>query len=464
MTENKSSMDYRQWDQLKLEIFKYLEDRGSIKAELLHKIENYFCSTKSKFRFKKEDLLNCLFNMLENREIHILIPELFKTKWKRKNLSNMKYLDDGVYFCRKFSKFNSKYLNDYKQNDYYFDSRKDHLKNQEYLAKWITHLKLIIKKVKDLNRKIIIFNPIGSNPINIYETEFEGNYNLQSNAYLLPQTNNGNNKLNITLEQQAEVLTIIKAYRKRYMCFYITLIESILRTIENMQKIEDKENKDKNLDNYIRKFAYQCIEFCKSDYIEIIKPNPYRWETFFAKIPIKVLNYDFKSIKFYGRTFETYNELNYCILISKKEREIINKLKNLGYKEFFDEERDNEVAIGLNFEFYFPCSTITHIYFLSKYVWAYHLFLLFYHSFEYIKKKIPEIKFTEKERKLYTLFLPVMESLFDIKDNSPKQKAFFKFRTKDSIELEIIYNEFLIRNVKILEKKLFRWFLIRCNK
>ena len=57
-----------------------------------------------------------------------------------------------------------------------------------------------------------------------------------------------------------------------------------------------------------------------------------------------------------------------------------------------------------------------------------------------------------------------MESLFDIKDNSLKQKAFFKFRTNDSIELEIVYNEFLMRNVKIIEKKLFRWFLFRCDK
>ncbi|TFG13051.1 MAG: hypothetical protein EU535_05530 [Promethearchaeota archaeon] len=449
---------------LKVKILQFLDSRGSIKAELLHKIETNFCSPKSRFKIKKECLHSCIFNMLENRDLELIIPELFKVRWKRKRLISMKYLNDGIYYSRIFPKFKSKYLYKFKPNDYYFDSRKINFNDQKSVSQWIDHLKCILKKVKDLNKKIIIFNPIESKPIDIYETKFEGEYNLKSNDFQITEIPYPDEKLTIPLEDQAEVLVIIKGYRNRYMCFYITLIESILKNIDDLQKKAVFKDKDLILDNFTKKLAYQCIEFVNSDYIQIEKPNPYRWETFFASLPIKVLNYDFKSIKFYGRTFETYNELKFCIFINKEERETINKLKNLGYFEFSTENTKNEIAMGLNFKFYFPCSTITHIYFLSKYVWAYNLFLLFYHSLDYIQKTIPNIKVTEKERKLYEVFLPVMKSLFNINNAKIIKEAFFKFRTKDPVELEIIYNEFLMREVKSVEKKLFRWFLFRCKK
>ncbi|MFX0072588.1 MAG: hypothetical protein ACFFAO_15995, partial [Candidatus Hermodarchaeota archaeon] len=409
-------------------------------------------------------LHECLFSMLEKRKIDILIPELFKVRWKRKKLKNLEYLNDGIYFYRVFPKLKSKYLHAYKQNDYYFDSRKIS-SNAQALSKWTRHLRLILCKVKNLNKKIIVFNPVGSHPISIYENDFEGEYNLEKCDFKLQQNNLNESKLNIPLEQQAEGLIILEAFRKRYMCFYITLIESILKKIEDLQQNEDIKNKKPILENHFKKFAYQCIEFVKSDYINI-EGNPLRWESFFNyfDIPIKVLNYDFKSIEFEGRTFKTFNQLKYCIFIEKNEKKIIEKLKKLGYREFSRENLDDKLAIGLDFRFYFPCSTITHIYFLSKYIWAFQLLILFYHSFEYIQKIKPKLRLTEREGKLFENFLPVMNSLFNISDAEVKEKAFFKYRTPNPDELEVIYNEFLMKNVKIIEKKLFKYFLIRCGK
>jgi hypothetical protein len=217
---------------------------------------------------------------------------------------------------------------------------------------------------------------------------------------------------------------------------------------------------------YMRKFAYNSLSFVRSDYIEIKEPNPYRWETFFKyfDIPIRILICGYKSIKFYGKTFETYNQLKYCIFIQRDNKEIINNLLRLGYKEFSTESYSDKIAIGLDIECYIPCSTIEHMYFLSKYFCYYHLFLLFLHSIDYIEKLRPDIKFTNKEKNLYKLFLPVMQSLFGIKEPKVVNKLTFKYYSYNSDELEIIYNHFLLKNAKIIEKKLISYFLIKTTK
>ena len=103
----------------------------------------------------------------------------------------------------------------------------------------------------------------------------------------------------------------------------------------------------------------------------------------------------------------------------------------------------------MDVDFYYPCSTIEHLYFLAKYVCYYHLFLLFNHTFEYCKEKVTEkkIKLTEIEKNLYKFFQPVMESLFNIQDHNPlNNQIFLKYYSHNPDELEIIYNQFLLKN------------------
>ena len=463
MTESKegeASWDYKDIEQ---EILRFLESRGSIKAALLHKIENYFCGRKSKINISKEFLISCLLNMAKEKIIEIIIPELFRVKWSQKTLKNLLFLEDGIYLCRKFPKIRSKYLYTSNQNEYYFNSRKISPSAKKLLNKWMEHLKLILDKVRNLNKKIIVFDPINSNPIEIYEEKSQFNYELKSIDFQIKQYTRIKKKLNIPLENQAEVLAIVQGYRSRYMCFYIPLIESILKIIEYIQDNKNKiRDYKKILQNYILKFAYHCLEFVKSDYIEI-EGNPLRWESFlnYFDLPIKVLDYDFKSIQFYGRTFDSYQLLKVCIYIEKKDHKIINELKNFGYQEFPDANYDNFIAMGNEIEIYYPCSTIEHIYFLSKYVCFYGLFLLFSHSFEYIKKLKPDIKFTNKEKFIYKNFMPVIDSLFDVHGSIIPKKLVFKYYTYDSDELEVIYNHFLISAVKDIEKKFYKYFKLR---
>lgn len=462
MTESKESEDPPDFEVMEYEILRFLKSRGRIKAALLHKLENHFCSPKFKFNLSKDVLHRCIFKMFRERTIEIIIPELFKEKFHPMALNNLKYLKDGTYFTRRYAKFKSKFLHQYKQNDYYLDSRNIDSTNNSLIEDWIDHLKLIIRKVKDINKKIILFNPINSNPINIYEHSFEGDYSL-SNIPFSIEKKKIDNKLEISLEDQAANMGIIQAYRSKFACFYIPLISSILKTIEYIQ--ENKEHikeYDRILQNYILKFAYHSIEFVKSDYVNIAG-DALRWESFFNyfNIPIKIINYDFKSINFFGRTFDTYNQIKYCIFIQENNHEIINKLIKLGYIEFPDEKYDDKIALGVDHEFFFPCSTIEHIYFLSKLKCFFHLFLLFHHAFEYIQEINPQIKFIEKEKNLYKNFLPVINNLFEPHGNEITKRSVFKYYTYNPDELEVIYNHFLISAVKDIEKKMYKYFKFR---
>ena len=57
-----------------------------------------------------------------------------------------------------------------------------------------------------------------------------------------------------------------------------------------------------------------------------------------------------------------------------------------------------------------------------------------------------------------------MESFFNIHDNNITKKLIFKYYTFNPDELEIIYNKFLLNNVKKIEKKMFDYFIFRFSK
>ena len=57
-----------------------------------------------------------------------------------------------------------------------------------------------------------------------------------------------------------------------------------------------------------------------------------------------------------------------------------------------------------------------------------------------------------------------MESMLNIQDKRIIKKVIFKYYTFNPNELEIIYNKFLLDEVKFIEKKMFSYFIIRYGK
>ena len=465
---NMISHDKSNLIELEKSILEYLTSKGRIRACLLHKLEKRFCKPDSKIRIKKVSLISCLFSMMRKRIIDIIIFEPFEIKWEERNLRNLDYLKDGPYYIRKFTYLeNSLFKKNERREDYFFDSRILDFDNNEKIINVISKLSNLLKKVPELKYKTVIYYPKNSEPLNIYET-YAGNYDLEFIDLKSPSPPVGIfHKIGVNLEDQKADLTIIQSYRINYMCLYITLIETIQKAIMEIQ--EDGENLDRNkemLKDLTRKFAYNCIMYVKSDWVEIREPNPYRWETFFKffNLPFRIINLAFRSLKFHGRTFESLSNFKYCIYIKKRDQNHIKYLKDLGYEVFSDYNLKDKVAIGLDLEIFIPCPTIEHFYFLYKYLFYYHLFLLFKHSFTYLLKTEQNIKFSDKEQMLYKVFLPVMESLFNIRDNKITNKLIFKYYTFNPDELEIIYNKFLVNNVKKIEKKMFDYFFFRFSK
>jgi len=305
---------------------------------------------------------------------------------------------------------------------------------------------------------MMIYLPEESGKLNIYE-KLEEVYNLDFTSIDPPKDLiYSGPKLDLPLEAQKEQLKIVQAYRSNYMCLYITLIEALQEAIIKVQDLN--ENVFKEL---ARKFAFYCIMFVRSDWVELTKGNPYRWETFFKtfELPFKILDLEFKTIKFHGRTFETAGRYRYCIFLKNEDLALVQRLKHLGYEEFKEENTKDMVAIGMDHEIYIPCPTIEHFFFIFKYICYYHAFLLFHHSFDYMKEFRPEFRFSRKEELLYEVFYPIMSDLFNIKSGAISKILVFKYYTLDSRELEIIYNSFMISRIKNIETRLFKYFMLK---
>ena len=448
-------------------ILNYIKSKGRLRAVLYFKLEQKFCSRDSKIRVRKSQLISSLFSMMKEGTIEIVIPEPFDIEWRKQELNNLKYIKDGVHIKRVYSNLKGLPSNSFNPNSYLVDSRQLDRENPEEIETVIQSIKDLIKQTYIIKYKLIIYYPKNSIPLNIYEP-FEGDYNHKSvNIKAPPQLIKKASDIEISLEQQELDLTIIKSYRSNYMCFYITLIESIQKAILNLQEkgLESKREKQQ-LKDLITKFSYYCEMYVNSDWVDLQDANQYKWETFFKyfKIPIKILNLQWNSIKFHGSTFETWSNFKFCIYVDYEEIELINKLKDLGYQEFQEENIKNKIAIGLDIENFVPCPAIEYFYFIFKYIYYYNLFLLFSHSFSYIKKTIPSAKFSEKDKNLYKIIEPIISSLFKINPERLTNKIVFKYYTLNSEELEIIYNSFMVNKIRKLEKSLYSYFLLRSLK
>ena len=451
---------------LEKEIIEYLKSKGIIKACLYHKLIKRFCSKNSKFKVKKDELVSCIISLFKQRKVEIIIPVPFDVVWIERKIKGFIYLNEGIYTTRIFKKLNENYLSKIQDMWYLFDSRKLNLNNPKEVKNAIFWLKNVIKKISNIKYKLIIFYPINSKNINIYEP-LEDEFKLSFGKIRpLARAICKKTELKIDVETQKQSLAIIKAYRHKYMCFYIILIESIHYAIIEIQN-RKKTNyfHKKKINEFIEKFGYYSTLFVKSDWVNVTDPNPYRWETFFIsfRLPLKILDLEIKAIRFHKSTFETLDRYRYCIFIEKKRLDVINKLKKYGYEEFKDVSTEKHIAIGLDIEIFLPCSSIEHFFFIAKYICFYHLFLLYYHSFDYIKERNPEIKFNNKEKMIFKTFFPVMNSLFKISNHKPSKMLVFKFYTLNPEELEIIYNQFLIPNVKHIENKMFKYHFLRLS-
>ncbi len=438
---------------LKHKILNYIESKGKLKASLLYKLEKWLLKeVKNDYNLNKKILYENIITLINENKICLIVPHLYKIKWNQVELKDLKYLEDGKYLIREM-----KDLSNNRLNNYYFDSRKSNHQNKLELT---NKLRRILIRKGEFKKKIILYLSDNDIPLNIYE-EFEGNYKINftdfnMNKYEIKK------KFNIPLKEQQNHQIVIYNYRRKFMCFYITIIEAIQHIISeliiNKNNIIDYKKKINDLGT---KFAFYCDLYVTSDWIDVA-PNIYRWESFFKyyNLPFRV-KLTFENVRFSGRTFEFFMKYEYTIKIKNYAKETIQHLKNLGYEE---KGRDKDTtSIGFNHNAYIPSSSIEYFYFCGKYFFYYYLFLLFSHSFEYIRKEYSDCNFTEKDKDLYKVFLPTTNLIFNFSSKTLNKEIIFKYYSLDPNELEIIYNKFLLPNVRLIEKKLYKYFLIKTS-
>ena len=159
---------------IELKIFDYLNAKGMINGCLLHKLINYFCSPKSKYKIDKEDLLACLFSLTKERRIDIIVVNSFEIFWRIKSINQYIYLKDGYYFFRDFKKRKYKAINYFKNSDYIFDSRQIHFNKKLEVEETFNYLYDLVRNKKEIKYKMIIYYPDNSKPLNIFGSSKTG--------------------------------------------------------------------------------------------------------------------------------------------------------------------------------------------------------------------------------------------------------------------------------------------------
>lgn len=443
------------------ELKNYLKQKGKIKAALFYKLEK---------EFRKRDISNkaliiFILKLLKKRKIDILLPKLYKKCLRKTYIKGSKHLEDGYYFTSNYKEINDLNINDdlpgRVKDLYYFDTRKINKIKSSDLRKLENFLLKSFKKSLIKKRLIILLRP--NNYARIFK-KFEIGYDLNWN-WNKKVRKRKYKKIKISQEKQKSNIEIIKNYRKKNMCFYIPLIEAIHQKIIKVQKnLRVKEGGFKELKGLIRIFAFYCTMFGTSSWIEIEKPNPYKWETFFKthKLPIKIINISMKSLKFYEKIFEAHIIVKFCIFIDSKNKILIKRLNNYGYKVLDSLSSKTETAIGSKISVYLPCPAIEYFFFIVKYICYYHLFLLLSRVFAHLDHDNDKfIYLNKKEKEFYKLFIPVLKPLFNLNEGKIQNKYYFNYFDSDVNILEILLNHFLIPEVKRIELTLFRYFIIQ---
>jgi hypothetical protein len=439
------------------DIISYLNSKGKIKAALLSKLIKQFCFNEFKDNkgLSEDQLVKTIMGMFQEEIIDIIIPEPFSIRWEKKRLKDLEYFPNGVYYVRNFQDEMGS-LN----NGDYFDSRYLHFNDKKQIKNTVKTLESYINQYPKIKKKVIIFYSKGSLPLDIYGKNTRKYYDLiEWKKNISIEQRFKDKKIQYPLRNQRLDLSVIGKYRNSYMCFYITLIESLQKKIYDLEK-ENPEKYSNLIKKYTEKFAHYCQMYVNSDWVEILESNPFRWETFFKhfSIPIKILTFKFRALKFYGKVFDASIKLKVAVPIKKGYHDLIRRFKTKGLKILSDSK--NYLDFGFNINIYLPSPSIEHFYFIAKYIFFYHLFLLFRYTFEYYLEEF-KYKFSKKEKNLYRIFSPIFKDLFIV--NRAHTKLMFKFYTYNPFELELIYNKYLTKKIKIIEKKLFTYFLMRSS-
>ena len=259
-------------DEIKHKIINEIFSHYRLGAILYIWAHRLYCHPSLENPILEIDFIDILFDMIKSKEIDVIIPDPFLIKWEKKDLNNLKFVNDGVHYVRRFYYINNKVVNNSNKNEPLIDTRKIDKKNKEILNSIAQQIKYIIKKFPEMKEKIILSTPDIKKPIklhfidNIYEINREEKIQIDNQKI---KSNQDQKKNIVSLEEQEAAIETIKKYRQNFMCVYITLIETIQKELSYLQKNKSKiENYSELFKEALDAFKTYSIMFAEETWTE----------------------------------------------------------------------------------------------------------------------------------------------------------------------------------------------------
>ncbi len=421
-------------------------------AVLYIEIYNFICSSKSPNPISENKLHEILFKMIKSKELDLIIPDPFLIKWEKKTLKNLNYLQDNDHYVRNFYYINDKLINNSNKNQPLIDTRplnKDEGGKLELTAERFIN---IISKFPRIKEKIIFSLPNKFPSIklhfidNIFEREklVEKSFDTQ-----IKKIDKKQDKIVIKLKEQEDAIELIKKYREKYMCVYITLIETIQKELSYLEKYKSKiDNYEEIYSDVMEAFKKYSIMFAEEAWTEDSI-------TVRKGIIIKTGKLYYSSVIFKEEFFLIKGNQEYWVLFDmKKFPGLLNFLLKLGYEEMGIDKKNDLNRVGSKLTFEFPFSNVEQLFFLCKYIFMANLFHLLFLINLFFKINGDLTKLDEKRDNLSEIFLPILKPLFNINQVKPAKKITFAFPDANKDEMNIIFHRFLFFNSRIVEQKL----------
>lgn len=421
-------------------------------AVLYIEIFNFICSSKSPNPISEKILYEILFEMIKSKELDLIIPDPFLIKWEKKNLKNLNYLQDNDYYVRNFHYINDKLINNSNKNQPLIDTRnlnKDKSGKLELTAERFIN---IISKFPRIKEKIIFSLPNKFPSIklhfinNIFERE---KFEEKSFDTKIKKIDKKQEKIVIKLKEQEDAIELIKKYREKNMCVYITLIETIQKELSYLEKYKSKiDNYEEIYSEILEAFEKYSIMFAEEAWTEDSI-------TVRKGIIIKTGKLYYSSIIFKEDYFLIKGSQEYWTLFDMKEFPgLLDFLLKLGYEEMGIDRKANLNRVGSKLTIEFLFSNVEQLFFLCKYIFMANLFHLLFIINLFFKINGDLTKLDEKRDNLTEIFLPILKPLFNINQVKPAKKITFSFPDANKDEMNIIFHRFLFFNSRIVEQKL----------
>lgn len=291
----------------------------------------------------------------------------------------------------------------------------------------------------------------------------------------------------VDIVDQEDAVKVIQLFQRKSKCGYGIQIQYLMRHISSASSESERQGLLKQLRILIH-------DFIASNFLNMKRAQPHRWDTFFSlfDIPLDLKNFKLHKLESVRDFFTVVFSFDITYWLDDRDSHAVDLssvLEKAGYrykgrslrrlnatprgKTARSDDHKKETATGKLFDkhviFQFPFTTEEQMFFLFKFAIFYEMFSFwrdictFKMTRSAGKDDLPHLWFL-RDRKLMEVLRPIIDSLLVPKSKQlPNISRIFRYCEDDldHITLDILYNQFLFSKLKKIEKKMMIYVLNR---